>query len=77
MTITFKDRFDKTTVVKTDVNDKKEVFKAIDDFLAVRNVESPYMRLIGTLPNQTMIDYGSHSSFFFVDTDVENLINSN
>lgn len=76
MTITFRDKFDKTTVVKTDVTDRKEVFKAIDDFLAVRNVESPYMRLVGTLPNQTMIDYGSHSNFFFVDTDVQNLINA-
>lgn len=75
MTVTFKNTYE-TVVVKTDITNKKEVFKAIDDYLSLKNIESPYMRIVGTSPNQTMIDYGSHTNFFFVDTDVENLINN-
>lgn len=51
---------------------REEVFDAIDKRLGVTDrFSSPYLRIVGLDNNRTMFDYGSYTSFFYVDTSFD------
>lgn len=54
---------------------RQEVFKAIDKHLHITDpFNSPYLRIVGVGDNLIMLDYGSHTSFFYVDTSWEDFM---
>lgn len=51
---------------------RQEVFNAIDKRLKVTDqFNSPYLRIVGLGNNRIMFDYGSYTSFFYVDTSYD------
>lgn len=51
---------------------REEVFNAIDKRLNVTDkFNSPYLRVVGLDNNRIMFDYGSYTSFFYVDTSFD------
>ena len=58
--------------IKT-IDNSKELFSTMKEYLQKNNLKSYYFRYIGIKDDETMIDYGSHTYFFFVDTNFKNL----
>lgn len=51
---------------------REEVFNAIDKRLNITDeFNSPYLRVVGLDDNRIMFDYGSYTSFFYVDTSFD------
>ena len=51
---------------------REEIFDAIDKRLNVTDkFNSPYLRIVEQDNHRVMLDYGSYTSFFYVDTSYD------
>lgn len=62
-------------IIKKDIKTIKEALDTVQGFLDQHHITSYYWRYVGKGFKETIIDYGSHSSFFAIDVDVEDIIN--
>ena len=65
MTLSFKNSRNVERVIAENLSGRKEVYKAINDFLAEHHFKSYYSREIYK-PTEVMFDVGSHSEFFYL-----------
>lgn len=70
MKLSFKNGDGKKTIIADHLKNRSELWKAINDFLSSNGWtgdEYPYRRIVGLTPRNTMIDFGSHTAFLYVN----------
>ena len=74
MKLTFKNNQGKIEDIG-EFSSRREVLNAIDKHLNVTDpFDSPYLRIVGIGNNSIMFDYGSHTSFFYLDVPFEDFM---
>lgn len=58
--------YDNTGKVFFESENKDELFECIYQYTNERNIEVYYVRLVEITEKITMVDYGSHSHFFYI-----------
>ena len=69
--LTFGTYVEPDKVLVTEFSTYKDCWDAIRKYLKKHHRHADYARIVGLEDNQTMIDFGSWSEFFFINTSFE------